>query len=1198
MPGFGMGTAERKLASLNPTDVPGPKYDVAHGSESCGKFGHKSMGTFESTKRFKLDDGESSRRPAHSTQKGRRGNNKKAWEDKIIDEGSSKSKVIDVGIYRVLSVHTGHVHFAVSWDLAGAEAKAMRTLADGTHAHQALVKVVCGNDRLPGAGLKAVNFATLKRVRLGAKFDFGQVTHMLAGKLEEQRQKYISRVAAKVRRAWFQRLMSPLWGAWRGAVERQYTLERWAACLQVQACLRGRRGRKIARRRRRRAAAQLIQRVFRGHTWRKVVQLLRLRIRQEEASCLVQRLYRGSLGRKRTAHFRHQRKRLQACCLVQRVARGARGRRRAARHREAAARVRAVTHVQRAYRGAVGRAEAWALRKGPRTVAAAVVIQRTHRGMRGRMRHKRLNVLRHRACLEDSLARMVQRRWRGAHSRSLLHAYYQQKAELQMAVRIQTAYRRYAAQHGYRTLTQLAHMHKMAVRVQTMCRSWAGRRLFEAVKEHQRLVEAADCVARSYRLYVRRGEARVMRWKMREAQCALRLQSRYRAHRQRLLFQAMLESTMMERMVKRLQRLYRQWKNRKKALAQMFARKCEVCALKVQRVARARQARAAAVAKRQMREAGACMQCDARLCALYSCRFELQLCEPCYFVVERLDAYEQGGSALRAYEEENAHRIPGTSVYLLVSPVVDRIYSIQRYRDCTTAAVKVQRAFRHTQMRWIVSFGLCAEEDCDNPVRLFCPSLRAARGGGLPGDEALGAPIPKGGSVAQGVHARFAKRAWQKKKQQLRQAGKRRQPPMGMRTCHTCACNIIVTTTPSQAAHEAAAAEAAKKARKAGKRPPKVELPRESPHVFQRIERHVLETTMAVRLQALARGYLVRDRKAAARRAHERRSATVIQCWCRLVLAVAERTQRQLEKEEYEALCEYSANVLQAGSRGMHGRKLATARREELRQVELARLRALAQAVAKERAALRLQTKWRGHTGETTLFMLKLKKRAAFTEATVLGPTRMAMAVQCMVRSANARHERKRRAHFKWSSAEAIRIEAMRQAGALAIQCTFRQKHSRDVYADKINRRMDADELAALNKAACPIQAMVRRHEAQSTVRRMRFDHDKELRLTDEEERDRISSEHAEQLAALLVQSRFRGHQAVKQQRLLLEQALGMAAPEWLEYWDESSQVRPDRAAHCGAHCGPLHCTRLILTCAVVCRLHTRPFSLHPLSAF
>ena len=63
--------------------------------------------------------------------------------------------------------------------------------------------------------------------------------------------------------------------------------------------------------------------------------------------------------------------------------------------------------------------------------------------------------------------------------------------------------------------------------------------------------------------------------------------------------------------------------------------------------------------------------------------------------------------------------------------------------------------------------------------------------------------------------------------------------------------------------------------------------------------------------------------------------------------------------------------------------------------------------------------------------------------------------------------------------------------------------------------------------------------------------------------RSYCSREHAEQLAALLVQSRFRGHQAVKQQRVLLEQALGMAAPEWLEYWDESSQVRATSRTMC-----------------------------------
>ncbi|ETL95223.1 hypothetical protein L917_06943 [Phytophthora nicotianae] len=1025
------------------------------------------------------------------------------------------ARQVNAGVYLLENVNTGHRYFGTTWDLQNAAAQSFHDLQLGVHPHQALSTCFI----LYGEAASGIRFRVLEQVsppsspkppvytdQVRAKrrrikrllagreadnnedgFDVRAMERKLATRLRFHHRKVVRRAAYKiVRRFLVMPILARAWPLWVRAAEGCALVERTAATVEIQRVARGYLDRVMVDKIRRDRAARTLQRFMRRcHFTLACRRRARSRL-ESKAARVLQRSMREFVARCKARRRRDGVRRWLAARKLQTHVRRHLARRLVDRMRLDKRRARAAVDMQRTTRGHLARLRVQRQRQRRIDDKAATDIQKIWRGYstRTKVTLRSLGALStHRLhhCsideLRDEAARTIQQAYSRWEARRL-------REQNEKATTIRLAYRNYVARKfGWAAVTVMLET-AMANQIQRAGRRWMfQRKLRRVVNEFRR-----DKAALTIQCCTRQHHARLKLYRLRKkkkcAQAIRQIQAFWRGCWMLLNLLERILKRKRERAAKRIQATYRAWIARREYVAIRDLARRNRAATKMQCMFRARQARRELMRRQVVRRLGACESCRSQLATVYHFEAESELCAACS------DEFASLGDA--------------------VMETID----VTVYRRILVPLMSAQRAYRAFQTQMRLRFGTCTL--CEkHAVRRSCWSCL----------------------YGQGFTANVGKRN-----------GK---PAMGLTFCRSCDAlfherkqhqrkDIELAYT-----EDAAAVTIQKYYRRFAQRCTVADL------------RLAQQTLAAKRVQVCFRRHRQRRITRAICAAHRRQqvleagAALTIQRAVRGYLARCELLHLKYERDSaikiqrafrrYQARRVYNAAVvIQSHVRGWLARRVACILRQERRGRQqnaaacciqrhvrgfLARRRVW--HLRQHKAAVRIQSAWRGYVARCELHALQLEKQRRFNEelrtrlsavAAQIAECERAAAtcIQTEVRGRQARIELYRR---KLQAARSAREQLRDNAVALeAASATCIQRHVRE--------RLTAPVSHHRLRAQCCARCFLSRR----TVKRMRL----------------------EKQSAVRIQRAFRYSRAKRRLARLVDDDTTPASA-WVELFDEAS---------------------------------------------
>ncbi|RLN78516.1 hypothetical protein BBJ28_00022076 [Nothophytophthora sp. Chile5] len=1046
------------------------------------------------------------------------------------DNEDEAARQVNAGVYLLENTKTGHRFFGTTWDLRNAEAQSFHDLQGSLHPHRALSTCF----QLYGEAASGIRFRILERVsppsspkpsshhgnrtqrrkrpskrRSGGdsdddSFDVRAMERKLAARLRFHQRRVVRRAAFKiVRRFLVLPVLRQAWPRWRRATESCTRVEQLAAGVELQRVARGYLARMLVLSIRRDRGARILQRFMRRSHFTLACRRRVRAQREADAACVIQRAMREFVARRRSRRRRDGIRRWLAARKLQAQIRGHLARLHVGRVRIQNTRERAAVQLQRMTRGLLARRRALRRRQNATHSKAARLIQKTWRGHSTRAKLKLQRQLdgllpRRRLVhglsveeLQDEAARRIQR----VYSRWQTRRLDLQQAK---ALTIRLAYRNYVAKKFGWAATTLRLETTMATRIQHAGRRWVFRRALRRVVTQMKREKAALTLQCRTRQRQALQKTRVLREQTRRDHAARCIQTAWRVYW--LLFQARkeLDTRRRERAARCIQAKYRQWQARCEFLAIRELARRDRAATSIQCLYRSRQARRERLRREVVRRLGACENCRSQLAVVYHFAEQLELCDGCR----------------AAWPSDGA--------------VEMEVMDVHTYRRVQRPLVSAQRAYRAFQQRLVHQFGTCSL--CEKQaVRMSCETC--LQGHGLLPDKSEREDKAAAGLLfCHSCDALFHQRKQSTSAAGL--AGHKRKTIERVAIEEQAA--VVLQKHFRRFAHRHTLFELRFARQSAAARRIQTSYRRHYQRRLTRLlcaawrQQQLREASATLLLQRVARGYLAR---CALRRLKRQRASAI---------AIQRVVRRRQARRVYDA-----AVVIQSHTRGWFARRLAAVKRQErLQALRDAAARCIQRLVrgflvrrrvlhAKQlAAAIRLQSRWRGHVARCELRSLKREKQRLFhaqvqqqlclLAARIAEEERVAATkIQSLARTRQARQELyKRRFLAARRARETLRSRAVALEAASAA-CI--QRHVRERLTN------------AATKLRLPAQCCARRFLSRRKVQRVRL----------------------EKRAAVRIQRAFRYSRAKRRLARLVGvddvDDVAAAAPKWVELFDEAS---------------------------------------------
>ena len=220
---------------------------------------------------------------------------------------------IDAGIYRIVSLATGHAYHGSSWNVESASEDVMAALRGRTFEHIAMQSIY------DEQGPSAFRFEIVDRIDGDAIMSVDEIECALEEMLAFNRTWYVGVAVKRALRVWRRKQIIPKWTIWAEGMRLQIRDEEKACATEIQRVVRGRLTRFRLLRERRNLSCQKVQAICVGYSVRKRLLRKRKRVVYDDAAYSFQAAWRLYSARKYLRLARERRMKDDAAEVIQRA---------------------------------------------------------------------------------------------------------------------------------------------------------------------------------------------------------------------------------------------------------------------------------------------------------------------------------------------------------------------------------------------------------------------------------------------------------------------------------------------------------------------------------------------------------------------------------------------------------------------------------------------------------------------------------------------------------------------------------------------------------------------------------------------------------------------------------------------------------------------------------------------------------------